>query len=698
MGLREAAERAAIAVAVGLVLGAWQPRAGAQVPDWPDVYDPLTLLTLNLSMSAADWNTVQNDSTLSIEVPAQLWADGESPSGLLVAVRRKSADLLGDPADPKVSLKVDVNQFVVGQEWHLLKKLSLENGDDKNVIREGFAWYLHRLAGQLSNSDYDPGLAAWAKLFVNGQYYGVYVNVEQRDKTWLKNRGLWNAGQTWLYKVSGVDAPVLDFGTGDSPTQAILCYPPFGTTCVTPDDATLQAELPAYIDMEAMLTIAAVEAFITMPDALFSKGKNFYYTDFADFLTQRRLYIPWDLDTVFHRKNQGMYLQLTPYQTVILNHPFFKARYEQILRNLLIGPFQMSTMSAFLDAAEPILTPPLEIDPANNLDGPIGDEFVSLKSFLQSRINVAANAVACAADTDGDGYCDGTDNCISLPNGAAQGEDGLYGQLDFDQDGAGNACDPDDDDDGLDDLFETNTGIYVSPTNTGTDPLNPDSDGDGYSDAFEVSAGSNPNDALSTPGGSLPDFDGDGVEDTSDTCPTVFDSGLDADGDAVDDACDTCVGLFNPPVADPAAIDPAFPAGWMTLVSGQRDDDADGAGNQCDADFDQVGATVGGTDLVLQRAAFNHDRSGFTCGGPCDVYDMDEIGSVIGGDDLTMGRLRFGTKPGPGCSGADADGDGIGDACDANPAGPSGTPTPGFFGSPAFPVLDRALCEGTACP
>ena len=45
----------------------------------------------------------------------------------------------------------------------------------------------------------------------------------------------------------------------------------------------------------------------------------------------------------------------------------------------------------------------------------------------------------------------------------------------------------DSDDDGLPDYVETNTGIYLGESNTGTDPNNPDSDGDGIIDGIEVS-------------------------------------------------------------------------------------------------------------------------------------------------------------------------------------------------------------------
>ncbi len=46
----------------------------------------------------------------------------------------------------------------------------------------------------------------------------------------------------------------------------------------------------------------------------------------------------------------------------------------------------------------------------------------------------------------------------------------------------------DTDSDGLSDSVETNTGTYVSPTDTGTDPLVADTDGDGAGDWYEVTA------------------------------------------------------------------------------------------------------------------------------------------------------------------------------------------------------------------
>ena len=97
-------------------------RAAAQ-SGWPEVFDPLQLLTLNLEMDPRDWSTIQHDQTFSIQVPALLWADGEDQ--LLVTVRRKSSDPLNNGGGfIKVSLKIDVNALVNGQKWHDLTKLS----------------------------------------------------------------------------------------------------------------------------------------------------------------------------------------------------------------------------------------------------------------------------------------------------------------------------------------------------------------------------------------------------------------------------------------------------------------------------------------------------------------------------------------------------------------------------------------------
>lgn len=60
---------------------------------------------------------------------------------------------------------------------------------------------------------------------------------------------------------------------------------------------------------------------------------------------------------------------------------------------------------------------------------------------------------------------------------------------------------PDTDGDLLTDDVETDTGTYVSPTDTGSDPNDFDSDDDGYFDGLEVDLGTDPNDPFDFPTG-----------------------------------------------------------------------------------------------------------------------------------------------------------------------------------------------------
>jgi hypothetical protein len=111
-----------------------------------------------------------------------------------------------------------------------------------------------------------------------------------------------------------------------------------------------------------------------------------------------------------------------------------------------------------------------------DLDGLDNCPAVSNPDQADSNSNGIGDACELVADADGDGVDDASDNCPAVPNPL---------QEDFDNDAQGDACDTDDDNDGLLDTVETNTGVYVSPTNTGSDPLDTDTDDDGAPDGTD---------------------------------------------------------------------------------------------------------------------------------------------------------------------------------------------------------------------
>jgi hypothetical protein len=372
----------------------------ARAASWPDVFSPVVVRDVQLQMDPADWETIRFDLTNEIEVPAWLAADGEVP--ILVSVRRKSSRALPSEADPrKIGLKIDINEYVSGQLWNGLAKLSLENGGDVPVVYEGMAWQLHELASQAGfyGPEQHAALANWVTVSVNGEALGVYTSVEQRDSQFLRNRGIRVKGSTWLYEVDDIDMWALEDGDPHSPTFQTLCYPPFApapkrgpSQCATPPDGVLESALDSLIEMDAMLAEGAVDAFTANPDALFTHGKNFKFADFAHSGLKRRYY-PWDLDAVFRSTATSIYgdagrrsVTQTPYERILLNHPGLRARYNAILLALVAdgGPLSETTLDALLDAVEAALAPALLADPYAGPDAVAA--FDSLRGWVPARI------------------------------------------------------------------------------------------------------------------------------------------------------------------------------------------------------------------------------------------------------------------------------------------------------------------------
>lgn len=189
-------------------------------------------------------------------------------------------------------------------------------------------------------------------------------------------------------------------------------------------------------------------------------------------------------------------------------------------------------------------------------------------------------------DDDGDTYIDSLDNCPSVMN---------FLQEDWDNDGTGDACDPDDDKDGCPDERDLCLGTDDGPCPGIVGMLDTDHDGIGDHCDDDIDGDWELNDVDNCPWDAnpeqedvnhdgegdacQPDHDSDGLVDELDNCQfTANVDQADADGDGLGDVCDACPGTAEEITAWTVGI----PDAGIPPKPYQPDSDGDGTPDACD--------------------------------------------------------------------------------------------------------------------
>jgi hypothetical protein len=192
------------------------------------------------------------------------------------------------------------------------------------------------------------------------------------------------------------------------------------------------------------------------------------------------------------------------------------------------------------------------------------------------------------ADGDGDGIGDAIDNCPSDVNPGQENADRVidlsppkpYDDITLiTSDDEGDACDLDDDNDGLTDAQEASGAACGGAV---TDALKRDSDGDLYLDGAECALATNPNSSAAKPlltsCGAVADADDDGLLARAEFCfHASSDASVDTDGDACDDGREVASvnGDRTVSAIDLSQVAQAFSAAGYTLPASALNADFD---------------------------------------------------------------------------------------------------------------------------
>jgi len=291
-------------VAVATFIALAIPRAAA-AQTAADLFDSSAIQELQLLVNSRDLAQLRAHSDQNTYYPADLVWRGVRVRNAAIRVR----GLATRNAD-KPGLRIDFDRYFTGQRFLGLSALILDNAlNDPAVIREHTSMAFINRMGQPAPRE------AFARLFINGRYQGIYVIVEPVDLEFLQRTSADEAaGYLFDYTFTtpfhaedlgdDFDAYKSRFIAETHRLEAdTMLYGPVRELFreINHDvDAVWRERVNADIDLRQLITYLAVETFLAEDDGLLGGAgmANFYLYRPAEGRPHRLL--PWDRDTTFH--------------------------------------------------------------------------------------------------------------------------------------------------------------------------------------------------------------------------------------------------------------------------------------------------------------------------------------------------------------------------------------------------------------
>lgn len=164
------------------------------------LFDTDKVLDINIRIDEDDWQTMLDNAINEEYVSCDVEIGGKTFTN--VGIRPKGntslSSIVSDPDSDRYSFKLEFDKYVEGQTCFGLDKLVLNNNYvDATNMKEAIVYDMYRFLGA------DASLYNYAKLSVNGEYFGIYLALEAVEESFmLRNYGAANGA---LYKPEGIE-------------------------------------------------------------------------------------------------------------------------------------------------------------------------------------------------------------------------------------------------------------------------------------------------------------------------------------------------------------------------------------------------------------------------------------------------------------------------------------------------------------
>lgn len=287
----------------------------------------------------------------------------------------------------KKSYKVSFNTFEKGRKFHGLEKMNI-NGEhnDPSLLRSKLCWDMMRFMKVPASR------ASHVRLYINGGYYGLYVNVEHIDEQFTASRFgdnlgnlykcLWPADLQYLgsdpesYKFEDNDRRTYDLHTNRE-YQDYRDLVALITDINTTGDGDFACRLGEAFDVDAYLRVAAVDVLTGNWDN-YSYLMNNYYL-YLNPPTGKMEFIPYDMDNTFgvdwfgvDWAERDIYAWQSddprPLYTRIMAVPGFRDRFSYYLDYLLDHYVDTDSLANRMQRLHDMIRPCVVDDPFYSLD------------------------------------------------------------------------------------------------------------------------------------------------------------------------------------------------------------------------------------------------------------------------------------------------------------------------------------------